>query len=307
MGNKARELIDRLMGDPDYYREKSDQESRTWGTILSNEARNQAIRDEQEAAYALRLNRHQIHMVPTLRKHGLQPENGLSLACGNGRAERFLMQAGFCRTFHGIDIADDALATARQAAEQDNLAITYARADLNDVELPAEAFDFVVTQNCLHHVLKLEHLARQIHRALRPGGTLWISDFIGETQFQYTDRRLEIVNRVLASLPEEYRTDVVNNRTLTTLKRPEPGALASPFEAIRSADIMPVFLDLFEVVEKREFDAILKYVCPLGTRQAYNRDATSRALFETLMLLDETLIATGELTPVAGTYLLRKP
>lgn len=305
MEDKTRSIIDSLMADPELYKEKSRQESRTWGTILSDEKRNENIRAEQQAAYELGLNRHYMHMVPTLKKHGLNPETGLSLACGNGRAERFLMESGFCKTFHGIDIADDALASARQAATDTGLAITYEQADLNSVQLPASTYDFVVTQNCLHHVLQLEHLAAQVHQSLKPGGILWISDFIGETQFQYTQERMDIVNRILASLPEAFRQDIVNNRTLTTLQRPNPGALVSPFEAIRSADIMPVFLEHFEVVEKSEFDSIMKYVCPPGVRQAYNRDETSRALFETLMTLDEILVTNNILTPVAGTYLLR--
>jgi 2-polyprenyl-3-methyl-5-hydroxy-6-metoxy-1,4-benzoquinol methylase len=303
--NKTQKIIDRLMSDPDYYREKSQQESNTWGKILSDDRRNDVIKTEQQAAHALGLNRHQIHIIPSLEKHALQPEAGLSLACGNGRAERFLMQSGVCKKFHGIDIATEALATAKQAAEKEGLAITYQQADLNDVVLPDQAFDFVVTQNCLHHVLRLEHLAQQIQKSLKPGGTLWISDFIGETQFQFTDKRMEIVNKVLSTLPEKFKADKLNNRKLEKLIRPDPGSLVSPFEAIRSADIMPVFLDYFDVIDKSEYDSILKYICPPGVRQAYNENESSKALFETLMLLDELLINEDVLSPVAGTFLLK--
>ena len=41
------------MSDPDYYREKSQQESNTWGKILSDDRRNDVIKTEQQAAHAL--------------------------------------------------------------------------------------------------------------------------------------------------------------------------------------------------------------------------------------------------------------
>lgn len=305
MDDKVRENIDRLMADPEFYREKSRQESITWGAILTDERQSQELEAEQDAARALDLYRHHIHIIPTLKKHGLTPESGLSLACGNGRIERFLIQSGICRTFHGLDISETALAAARKLAAKEGLSPTYEQADLNDISLPADTYDFVVTRNCLHHILKLEHLAEQIHLTLKPGGALWISDFIGETQFQFTEQRLDIVNRILAALPVKYRMDTINNRTLEKLVRPEPGAHVSPFEAIRSADIMPVFLNYFDIIEKREYDSILRFVCPPGVRQAYNEDETSRALFETIMMLDELLIEQNILTPVAGSYLLK--
>jgi hypothetical protein len=36
-------------------------------------------------------------------------------------------------------------------------------------------------------------------------GYLWIHDFVGETQFQYDDKRLAIMNQILAVLPEKLR------------------------------------------------------------------------------------------------------
>ena len=63
--------------------------------------------------------------------------------------------------------------------------------------------------------------------------------------------------------------------------------------------------DYFDVIEKSEYDSILKYICPPGVRQAYNENETSKALFETLILLDELLIKEDVLSPVAGTFLLK--
>lgn len=239
-----------------------------------------------------------------LVKHDIAPVDGLSLACGGGRAERQLMERGICKTFHGIDIAEGALSEARTIAEAENLSITYEQSDLNKIELDENAYDLVVTQNCLHHVLKLERLRDKIFQSLRPGGIMWIHDYIGETQFQYSNERLEIVNQLLKILPEEICKDVVNERSIKQLIRKEPGTLISPFEAIRSAEIMPVFLEKFDIIEKSESDAFLGFVCPMGIRHHYVKNDDRKLLFEVLFLFDSLLIERKILPPREGIYML---
>jgi 2-polyprenyl-3-methyl-5-hydroxy-6-metoxy-1,4-benzoquinol methylase len=301
---KTKEIIHALSTTPDLYKEMSKIEGEVWGRVFSDQRRNQALKEDQKAAAELKFNRNRIHLPTVLRTLGKQPIDGLSLACGGGRAERELMEKGICQTFHGIDIASDALDEARQEANKKDLSITYQFGDLNDVALKKDAYDLVVTQNCLHHVLKLEHLAEQIASSLRPGGVLWIHDYIGETQFQYDEERLNIVNKILDILPNRFHEDLVNQRRMSQLARPKPGKLISPFEAIRSGDIMPIFLDKFDILEKYESDSILGLVCPVGTRSNYLQNEESQAIFELLYYMDNLLIEKGIISPRAGMYLL---
>ena len=229
----------------------------------------------------------------------------MSLACGNGRAERQFIKAGVCQKFHGIDISHQALETAKKIAQENNLNITYEQGDLNNISLPQNSYDLVITQNCLHHVLHLEYLAAEIAKSMTPNGVLWIHDYVGETQFQYSDERLEIVNAILAILPEKMRLNKLKGTTLEKVVRPEPGTLVSPFESIRSAEIIPIFLEKFEVIEKFEFNSILRLVMPLGARVEYLQNEESRAIFELLFLMDRMLVDQGILTPTAGQYLLK--
>jgi hypothetical protein len=99
----------------------------------------------------------------------------------------------------------------------------------------------VVAQTSLHHVLFLERVAEQVWRSLKSDGYFWIHDFIGETQGQHDPKRLSIMNRILEILPEKFRKNKITGRLIAEIKRPEPGHLASPFEAIRSGEIVPVF------------------------------------------------------------------
>ena len=303
--SKAQKIIDDLLNDPDLYKQKSEKESEVWGKAFSNEDRSKQIQIDQEAAKELHLNRDLLGLTNALHKHGITTEVGCSLACGNGRAERDLLSKGICQRFHGVDIAEDALNEARKLAEQQQLNISYEQADLNEIKLERQAYDLVVTQNCLHHILRLEYLADEIAQSLKPDGVLWIHDYIGETQFQYTDERLGIVNQILAILPERMRFNQVNNRQIQQVVRREPGTLASPFESIRSAEIMPIFLERFDIVEKIEFNSILHLVCPVGTRSAFLENEESRSIFELLFLLDRLLVDRGIILPAAGQYLLK--
>jgi SAM-dependent methyltransferase len=178
-------------------------------------------------------------------------------------------------------------------------------ADLNSVQLPEKQFDLVVAQTCLHHVLFLEHVADQIWCSLKSDGYLWIHDFTGETQSQYEPKRLAIMNQILRILPEKFRRNRLSNRLMAEIKRPEPGTLASPFESIRSSEIIPIFQRWFTIEWKREFSALLHLVAPPGTRAAYTENEDTKALFEILLLLDHLCIEEEIVHSTGGQYLMR--
>ena len=303
--DKAKKIIEDLMTDDKLYQRMSKKEGQVWGKVFADPVRAAAVKNDQKSAAELELNRHSISLPQQLRKHNIKPTSGLSLACGGGRAERAFLDQKVCTEFHGIDIAKDALQEAIKTAADENYNATYEQADLNQVKLDSGKYDLVVAQNCLHHVIQLEHLSSEIHASLKESGVLWISDYIGETQFQHTEERLEIVNRILDLLPGKYMEDKVNRRTLGLLTRRDPGTLISPFEAIRSAETMPIFLEKFDVIEKHEANAFLDLICPVGTRHNYLENEDSRALFELLLMFDELLIQHEILLPRKGTYLLR--
>jgi hypothetical protein len=144
-----------------------------------------------------------------------------------------------------------------------------------------------------------------VWRSLKSDGYLWIHDFIGETQGQYDPKRLSIVNQILAILPEKFRQNKINDRLVSEIKRPEPGHLGSPFESIRSGEIVSVFERWFTIEWKMEFDAFLRLVVPPGTRAAYLENEDAKALFEILMLLDHLCIEEGVVPPAGGQYLMR--
>ncbi len=106
-------------------------------------------------------------LLPDLRGRGV-----LDLGCGFGWFCRWARQQGAARVL-GIDISERMLAQAR-ATTQDP-AVTYARADMEDLELPAGSFDLAYSSLALHYVEHLDRLAGVVHRSLLPGASLVFS------------------------------------------------------------------------------------------------------------------------------------
>jgi len=302
--DKAAEIVRRAMADRSVYDAMAARENEVWGKILPDRERSEAAIEDTKASIELRAARHFSSLATLAQERRLKFEHGLTLGCGAGRCERELLRNGVCRTFHGIDISEDAIAAAREIAKEQNLPLTYEVADLNFLELPEKTFDLVVAQTCLHHILFLEQVAEQVWRSLKADGYLWIHDFVGETQGQYDLKRISIMNQILAILPDKFRKNKITGRLVTEIKRPEPGHLGSPFESIRSSEIVPVFQRWFTVEWKLEFDAFLRLVVPQGTRAAYLENEDTKALFEILMLLDDLCIKEEIVRPSGGQYLL---
>jgi len=103
---------------------------------------------------------------------GLRDSNVLDLGCGFGWFCRWARRQGAVRVL-GIDVSEKMLARAR--ADTLDAAISYARADMEQLELPANSFDLVYSSLALHYVENLGGLMAQAHRVLVPGGRLVFS------------------------------------------------------------------------------------------------------------------------------------
>jgi SAM-dependent methyltransferase len=302
----AEQIIQTLRSSSAAYREAAAKEGLVWGTLFSDPDFLDIRKDEQAAAAELRMHRNTLGLPGMLALAGLRPRSGLSLGCGSGRAEREFLQRGICEEFTGLDVAEAAIAEARAMAASQGLPIRYLCQDINAIDLGEQRFDLVVCQTILHHVLELEHVLDEVERVLAPDGVFYVHDYIGETQFQFSDERLHWYNEVLRLLPESLKTSRLRQHPTPEVVRPVPGKLVSPFEAIRSGEISQLLKQRFEVIECLEHRTILDRVVPVGTRRAFLADENTRAIFELVMLLDKALLDGGILPPLEGRYLLRR-
>ncbi|MBO0738976.1 MAG: class I SAM-dependent methyltransferase [Alphaproteobacteria bacterium] len=96
----------------------------------------------------------------------------LDLGCGFGWFCRWARRHGAAHVL-GIDVSARML--ARAAADTDDPAITYTRADMEQLELPSGSFGLAYSSLALHYVKNLDRLISVVHRSLAPGGHLVFS------------------------------------------------------------------------------------------------------------------------------------
>jgi SAM-dependent methyltransferase len=97
----------------------------------------------------------------------LQGKRILDLGCGFGWFARWAREQG-SGPVQAIDISEKMLGRAKEMTA--DAQIVYERADLEEVELPAAAFDLVFSSLALHYIENLQRLLALVHAALIPGG-----------------------------------------------------------------------------------------------------------------------------------------
>lgn len=184
----------------------------------------------------------------------------LSLGCGGGNLERALVVRDAARRIDAFDVSPESIALARRLAEEAGFAdrITYAVADIDRIELEAGAYDAVVIKQALHHFEALEHVYDQVRRALVPGGIFLFNEFVGPSRFQWSDEQLEHANRWLRDLPKRLR----RRAPVVKIHRPLVADMVAldPSESVRSAEILPLLRDRFEIVEEKPYGGTLLHL-----------------------------------------------
>ena len=91
----------------------------------------------------------------------------LDCGSGTGYGTALLIERG-ARSAVGIDYDDEAISFSEQRYSQPNL--TFRKMDAQQIELPDDSFDFVITTENLEHLPRPEDNIAEIRRVLRPNG-----------------------------------------------------------------------------------------------------------------------------------------
>jgi SAM-dependent methyltransferase len=222
-------------------------------------------------------------------------ERGLSLGCGHGWTEREALRLDLCRSFDAFDIADEALEVAARTAAEEGLQnrIRYRQADLNTTQLEAGVYDVVIAAMVLHHVEELEHLLGEVSKSLRSGGIFVVNEYIGPARFQWLDKTQALMNRLLATLPEELRVNPANGFVKEHFERApaEEIARVDPSESIRSDEIVATVETRFEVLYRADFGGtLLQFLLADIAANFDEDDAKDVALLDLLSLFEDVLI-----------------
>jgi SAM-dependent methyltransferase len=190
------------------------------------------------------------------QKYLPQPaELALSLGCGFGDFDRNVIRSGIARRLHSNDISAGAIERARAAARDEGLSeqIEYSVLDLNEARFPPNTYDAVLAVSSVHHVFQLEELFKQIRGTLKPGGLFFLDEYIGPSRFQTSPFAIDLINRLLAILPERYRQNLrLKDGSVISSYSPcsvEHFEKFDPSEAVRSGEIVSTLRMYFDIVD----------------------------------------------------------
>ena len=222
----------------------------------------------------------------------------LSLGCGHGALERGLAALGVAERFDGIDLSEGAIQEARRLAAAAGLEqVQYRVGDLEQAAFPEAAFDMVFFHQSMHHIEDLDGLCRAVRRALRPGGILHLSEFVGPDRFQWGDAQLHHMNAFVEALPSRYRRLTSNELRPPMLRPTIAEMLASdPSEAVRSSAILETVRRHFRIIETRALGGALLHWGLAGIVQNFDPDKPDDvAHLEAFFELEDRLMAEREI------------
>ena len=226
------------------------------------------------------------------RRLGRTAARSLDLGCGSGHKSLAVYNAGSTRELHGIDVSEERIAEAERMRIDKAIPGEFRVADVNTAFLPPETYDLIFSSHSLHHFLALEHVMAQVHEALTPDGLFILEEFVGPTQFQWTDAQIDVVRTLTSLIPEDLRMlrwgAVKPYEGRPTVK---DVVAASPFESIRSAEIVPLFERFFRVVAIRRLGGTLQHLLYNGIIHNFTLDRPdATAQIQAIIDIEDALI-----------------
>jgi ubiquinone/menaquinone biosynthesis C-methylase UbiE len=131
-------------------------------------------------------------------------ERVLDVATGGGHTA--LAFAGIARRVVAYDLTEPMLAAARGHVRGRGAAnVSFVAGDATVLPFAEEVFDVVTCRTAAHHFPDVAAFVRQIHRVLRPGGSLLLQDILGHDDAAANAFILEVERRRDPSHVRSYR------------------------------------------------------------------------------------------------------
>ena len=251
----------------------------------------------------------------TYVKHHYVPQKlniGLDVGCGDGWLERQAYDLGICAHFHAFDIAEDAIETAKEKAKEHGIEenVCYEVSNMNTASLGKRRYDIAFSSSAVHHFHDLEHVFSEVNECLRPSGIFALNEYIGPSQFQWTQKQMKIIDDILGILPEKYR-QYINLPGQIKLQGDKPSMKwmndYDPSEAIRSAEILSVLPKYFDVVKRIDFGGTLLHMLLNDIVGNFDEDDEDQLAFVKLLCyFEETLIKENVLSSDFAIIIARK-
>ncbi len=174
----------------------------------------------------------------------------ISIGCGMGKPEMELVQQGIVEQFDLFEISPVAIEKGKAIAKKLGVQkqVNFHQGDVLSLDIK-DKYDLVYWKSSLHHMLNVDAAINFCKNIMEVGGVFSAFDYVGPNRFQYSDINLEIINNILAALPEKYfhhfkKPDELLPQIMT---KPSAEKLMShdPTEAADSENILPAIQRYF--------------------------------------------------------------
>jgi SAM-dependent methyltransferase len=225
---------------------------------------------------------------------------GVSFGCGQGAFERWAVKLGLVREVDAFDISSASLEDARRLAREEGVSgIRYALGSFDEPQLADGVYDIAFFHASLHHVANLEGLFEALSRALKPGGAIYVDDYVGRSRHEWRGRHLRSAQEFLDRVPLEAKSLLLLDL---------PVARDDPSEAARSSEVEGFLRGAFDLLEWKPYGGqitawVLPWVDVGWTGSAEGR----RLVAEMLAREEEELARDASSTDHAVAYGVLKP
>jgi SAM-dependent methyltransferase len=223
----------------------------------------------------------------------------LSIGCGDGAHELEILRTGKVKFLQAFDLSEGAVQTARKRLQDAGIPSSSYCIDVADANNLTEhfgKFDLILCIASAHHISNLEGLFGFVRKSLNQRAPFILLEFIGPTRFQWTDRQLDLINRILDVLDPVY----VKRQGLLVGRPTEEEMIAyDPSEAVRSSDIMAVVSRYFEIECRRDYNgAIIHQLFPhLNAIFSDKKDSGFDSIIRLILLFEDVITKLGYLSP----------
>jgi SAM-dependent methyltransferase len=226
----------------------------------------------------------------------------VSIGAGNGDTEVRIARALIDRgctdfTIDCLELNAQMLARGGALAREAGVAaqIVPLQGDFNAWR-PARAYDAVIANQSLHHVVALENLFDAIAAALQPGGVFLAADIIGRNGHQRWPEALALVREFWRELPPAYRYNLQLQRREKMFR--DWDCARESFEGIRAQDVLPLLLERFAFDFFYAFANVIDPFIDRSFGPHFDADsAEDRAFIDRVHTRDEAEILAGTIKP----------
>lgn len=227
----------------------------------------------------------------------------LSLACGSGHIEEFLISSFDwpISRFVGLEHDAELLAAARDRfAGVSRCSSDFHFFDFNRLNQDFGRFDVVFTCHSIHHCTDLEAMLPFINRCLKPGGVVLGIDYFGPSRFQIEPEAVRVLDELFAVLPPHLRRNLASEEGVIdeVFHRPTIAEVrdADPSESVRSSDLRTMLFSNFPVLDMKPMGGtLLRWLLQNRAGNFDPEDSSDLCIVQLLQIIERKLIENREI------------